>query len=156
MNKSLLMDSVVRAALIGMLALAAHISVLPLFGDDKTPEAASPSQLGKDLIGTWVLAAKPGEAAEVPGAGTRLKFFMGRHWCITQADPKTGATIFHHGGTYVLNGTEYSETIEYAIQGTGESDLIGKTLKFTLKIEGDTLTSVGIGNSWDETWKRAK
>lgn len=56
----------------------------------------------------------------------------------------------------MLKGTEYLETIEYAIKGTGEDELIGKTLKFTLKIEGDTLTVVGVGNPWNETWKRAK
>src|SRR5579859_5476494 len=112
MNK-LLVGSVVRAAIIGVLALTALKSVVPLHAEDKTTDIALPQQLGKDLIGTWKLEGKPGEAGQAPEAGARLKFFTGRHWCITQADPKTGATIFHHGGTYVVKGTEYSETIEY-------------------------------------------
>ena len=31
----------------------------------------------------------------------------------------------------------------------------GKTGKYTIKVEGDTLTQIGIGNPWQEVWKRA-
>ena len=34
--------------------------------------------------------------------------------------------------------------------------MIGQTLKFKLKVEGDTLTQVGIGNPYSQVWKRAK
>ena len=63
-------------------------------------------------------------------------------------------TIFHHGGTYTLNGDEYVETVEYANESTKE--LIKQTFKFTIKVEGDTLTQTGIGNSYNEVWKRVK
>ena len=63
-------------------------------------------------------------------------------------------TIFHHGGTYTLNGDEYVETVEYANESTKE--LIKQTFKFTIKIEGDTLTQTGIGNPYNEVWKRVK
>src|SRR6266404_1595926 len=97
---------------------------------------------------------KTREVGEAPAAGGQLKFITDRHWSITHFDPKTGVVIFHHGGTYALKGNEYSETAEYANPST--SNLIGKTFKFTIKTEGDTLTLIGIRNPWEEVWKRAK
>jgi thiol-disulfide isomerase/thioredoxin len=111
----------------------------------KAPNASS--RLAKDLIGTWVLVDN-----EMPYA-VRLKFFTGRYWTITEADPVTGLTTFHIGGTYTLDGDRYTETIEYANPTT--SNLINQTFQFTIKTEGDTLTQTGIGNPWTETWKRA-
>ena len=46
------------------------------------------------------------------------------------------------------------ETVEYANESTKE--LIKQTFKFTIKIEGDTLTQTGIGNPYNEVWKRVK
>ncbi|HWV98831.1 MAG TPA: M56 family metallopeptidase [Candidatus Acidoferrum sp.] len=109
--------------------------------------------LPNDLIGTWVLVGSPGAVGKPPPTGGRLKFLTGTHWCDTQADPKTGAVMFHHGGTYTLNGNDYAQTTDYANPST--ANLIGKTGKFTIKLEGDTLTLIGIGNPWKEVWKRA-
>ena len=113
---------------------------------------AGAPQLAQDLVGTWVLVGKPGAVGEVPATGGRLKFFTGNHWCITQADPTNGVTIYHHGGTYTVNGDQYAETVEYANEST--KFLIKKTFDFTIKIEGDLLTQTGISNSWTEVWKR--
>jgi len=116
--------------------------------------SSEPSQLSKDIIGTWVLVGRPDEVGEHPAAGERLKFVTGRHWVITQEDPKTGLVIFHHGGTYTLNGDEYVEKIEYAAEATEQ--LINQTFKYKVKVEGDTYTQIGIGNPYTEVWKRAK
>jgi hypothetical protein len=113
-----------------------------------------PSQLSQDMIGTWILVGKPGSVGEAPRAGGRLKFFTGNHWCITQADPTNGVVIYHHGGTYTLSGGQYAETVEYANEST--KFLIKKTLNFTIKVEGDTLTQIGHGNPWTEVWKRVE
>jgi hypothetical protein len=72
---------------------------------------------------------------------------------LTQADPRSGATLFHHGGTWVIEGNEYRETVDYANHNT--SELLHKTFRFTTKLEGDTLTLTGVGNPWQEVWKRA-
>src|ERR1017187_4442135 len=112
----------------------------------------APSQLAQNLIGTWILVGEPGAVGEAPATGGSLKFFTGGHWCITQADPTNGITIYHHGGTYMLNGDQYAETVEYANESTKR--LIKKTHNFTIKIEGDLLTQIGISNSWTEVWKR--
>jgi hypothetical protein len=152
MNKFTLKRCIVRAVIFGLLALALPTALL-LVRAEPSP-AAVPSQLAKELIGTWVLVGEPGKAGEAPAAGGRLKFFTGRHWAITQADPKTGLTIFHHGGTYTLKGDQYRETVEYGNESS--TNLIGRTFKFTIKVEGDTFTQIGVGNPWTEVWKRAK
>jgi hypothetical protein len=107
-------------------------------------------------IGTWVLVGTPDKVGDPPKSGGRLKFRTGKHWAITQADPKTGKVIFHHGGTYTLDGDTYTETVEYANEST--AGLLKKTFKFKVKVEGDTYTQIGIGedNPFHEVWKRAK
>ena len=127
MNKFSITRRLIRAAIIGLLALTPAMALVVLHAADKTP---------------------------APAAGGRLKFLTGKHWTVTQADPKTGLTIFHHGGTYTLKGDEYIETVEYANEST--TNLISQAFKFTVKVEGDTLTQTGIGNPWTEIWKRAK
>jgi hypothetical protein len=126
------------AALVTLsLVIPAATAVRLRADDEKRPEAeAKPSQLAKDLIGTWALAGTPDKPEEPPKAGGRLKFFTGRHWCITQADPATGRVIFHHGGTYTIDGDALAETIEYANDNT--ADLINRTHRFKIKVEGDT------------------
>ena len=91
---------------------------------------------------------------EIPASGGRLKFFSGKHWNITQADPITGVVVFHHGGTSTLDGDTMAETIEYANDNT--ASYIKKVHKFKIKVEGDTYTQTGIGNDFNEVWKRLK
>ena len=126
-----------------------------LRADDKPAGTEKEStKLAKELIGTWVLVGTPFKVEEAPKPGARLKFFTGRHWNITQADPETAKVIFHHGGTYTLDGDNYAETIEYANEITAE--LIKQTFKFKIKVEGDTYTQIGDGNPYSEVWKRVK
>ena len=55
-----------------------------------------------------------------------MKLWGEKHWVITQADPETGNVIYHHGGTYTLDGDKYVETITFANENT--APLIGKEL----------------------------
>jgi glucose dehydrogenase len=112
------------------------------------------SKLAKDLIGTWALAGAPGDEKEPPTKGGRFKFITNKSWTITEADPDTGVVIFHHGGTFTLDGDKYTESIVYANEST--KDMIGATLHFKIKVEGDTLTQEGIDNSFNEVWKCVK
>ena len=150
MNKK---RTILRFAAVTLLAITLPTTNC-LLAQDKSAAAQEQSPLAKSLLGTWILVGEPGKVAEAPAAGGRLKFFTGRHWMITQADPDTGVTVYHHGGTYTLNGDDYAETIEYANENT--KALIKQTLKFTIKVEGDTLTQIGVGNSFNEVWKRVK
>ena len=112
------------------------------------------SKLAKDLIGTWAFAGTPGDEKEPAAKGGRFKFITNKGWTITEADPDTGVVIFHHGGTFTLDGDKYNENIMYANEST--KDMIGTTLHFKIKVEGDTLTQEGIDNSFNEIWKRVK
>ena len=135
---------------VALLVVAVGSSV----GSGDPPAKGEPAKVAKELIGTWVLVGTPEKVGEPPASGGRLKFFTGRHWCITQADPKTGKVTFHHGGTYTLDGDTFAETVEYAHDNT--AGLIGKTFKFKIKLDGDTLTQIGDGNPYQEVWKRVK
>jgi hypothetical protein len=128
--------------------------VLTLRADEQSSRGAKPTGLAKELMGTWILVGTPDKIGEVPKSGGRLKFITGKHWTVTQADPDTGKVIFHHGGTYTLDGDKYVETVDYANEST--ADLIKKSLEFKVKVEGDTLTQIGVGNPFTEVWKRAK
>ena len=145
---------IIRAAACCLLALAIPTALVVLNAADKPAPVAAPSQLAKDMIGAWVLVGKPGKVREAPEAGGRLKFRTGRHWTMTQANPTTGLTIMHDGGTYTLNGDQYVETLEYANESTAND--IGKSFMFTVKVEGDTMTQIGVGNPYTEVWKRLK
>jgi hypothetical protein len=119
--------------------------------EDQPKPEAEPSKLAADLVGAWQLAEAP--ADNVDETTKRLKFFGGKHWAISQSD-KDGNVIFHHGGTYTLDGDEYVETVEYATQDT--ATLVGQRFKFKIKVEGDKYTQTGIGNPYNEVWQRAK
>ena len=137
-----------------ILALAASIAIAAkLQADDEQPNADAKPSLAEAIIGTWILSGIPGAEAETPEVGARLKFFTGKHWNITQAD-KDGKVIFHHGGSYTLDGNDYVETIEYANEST--ATMIGEKLKFKIKVDGGNYTQEGIGNPYTEVWKRAK
>ena len=141
-------------AVLGTLVLALSATTRGrLLADDK-PAAEGPSRLAKELIGTWALAGTPDNVEEPPANGGRYKFFTGKHWTVTQADPETGEIIYHHGGTYTLDGDIYEETILYSTRNNAE--LIKQTFKFKIKVEGDTYTQIGVGNPYNEVWKRAK
>jgi hypothetical protein len=119
-------------------------------------KAADPSksQLAKDLIGTWAYAGAPDDVKDPPENGGHYKVFTGKHWCVTSADPGTGKVAYHHGGTYTLDGENLEESVKYATEAT--ASLIGQTFKYKIKVEGDTYTQTGVGNPYNEVWKRAR
>jgi hypothetical protein len=112
---------------------------------------AEPSKLAADLIGTWQLVGRPDDEQEMPV--NSLKFFTGKHWTVTFYDDN-GRVEYSHGGTYTIDGDQYMETIKYATEQT--ASLIGQTLQFKIKVEGDKYTQVGVGNPYSEVWRRAK
>jgi hypothetical protein len=114
---------------------------------------AKPSDLARNLVGTWALAGTPDKPEDPPAKGGRLKFFTGKCWCITEAGADN-KVVFHHGGTYTLVGNQMDETIDYANDNT--ANLIGKTHQFTIKVDGDVYTQFGINNQFNERWVRVK
>jgi hypothetical protein len=148
MNRRLFNVAVPSALALGLAGTRHQV-----LADDK-PAVGELSKLAKDLIGTWLLAGTPDKVEEPPADGGRYKFFTGKYWTVTQADPATGDVIYHHGGTYTLDGDTYEETVVYATKNNAE--LIKQKFKFKVKVEGDTFTQLGDGNPYNEVWKRAK
>lgn len=107
--------------------------------------------LEAQLMGAWVLeeASTPGTPS---GIGIRQKIFTPGRWEIIQKDPKTGGIIFRHGGTYRLIGDILEQKVEFATQRT--KNYIGQVRRFRIKIEDDTYIQLGIGNPFNEVWKR--
>ena len=144
----------IGAAVFGLLALTLPTACRKANLEDKPSAAVASSQLAQDMIGTWVHVGRPGQVGEVPARGGRFKLRTGAHWTLTRADPNTGLVMEHFGGTYTLHGNEYVETQDYG-DATWMKDN-GESFKFTVKVEGDTMTQIGIGNPYTEVWKRAK
>ena len=146
-----------RAKSMWLVLTLAVIGTIPVCGADQdSHNRAQGVSLADKMMGTWVLAGTPEKIADPPASGGRLKFITGRHWAVTQADPNTGKVLFHHGGTCVIEGDTYAETVEYANEST--ADLIKKTFRFRIKMDGDqfTQTPVGPDNPYQEVWKRLK
>lgn len=143
---------------VSSLLVACCISIMltaPTIGQEKAEAADKPDakKLQDSLLGAWVLAGEPGSMDD-PEPGARMKFWGLGHWMITQTDPQTGKLVFHHGGTYTLDGDKYVETIKFAADST--QNMIGLTFKFNIAVDGDTYTQHGDGNSFDERWLRLR
>ena len=116
---------------------------------------AKSSTLARELIGAWILAGTPGKSVEPMEKGITLKFFGGRHWASTKANPEMmGEVVYHRGGTYKLDGDQYTETVEYVTPMM--DDFVKTTYRFKIKVEGDTYTQIGLDNEFSEVYKRAK
>ena len=114
-------------------------------------EKINEADLQSQMLGAWLLAGKPG-TDDAPKRGARMKFFGHHHWLITQADPDTGKVIWHHGGTYELDGNTLVTKTLFAIERTAH--LIGSENRFKVKVDGNTYTQIGVGNPWSEAWRR--
>lgn len=152
MSNSSITNQLARSLAAGLLAFAAPATSTVAHAADN-PASATVQETADDLTGAWIMVGTPGHVGKVPSAGGRIKLFTGKYWCITQAEPKSGVVLFHHGGTYTINGNSLHANLDFANSST--MNMIGKTNgNFTLKIEGDTLTSLGMDNPWQEVWKR--
>jgi hypothetical protein len=109
------------------------------------------SELHRSLLGAWVLVGTPGITLD-PAPDAEMKFWGLRHFAVTKRNNATGKILYHHVGTYTLDGDLYTETITHAIGET--EDLTGQSFKFQIQTKGDTYIQRGIGNPWTQQWKR--
>jgi hypothetical protein len=106
------------------------------------------------MIGTWVMVGTPGKVSEAPEQGGRFKYRTGTHWIVISVDGNTGLVTENFGGTYTMEGDEYIETQDYAdYRWKGDN---GKSFTFKVKVEGDVMTQLGVGNGYNEVWKRVQ
>ena len=120
---------------------------------DQTQVVEDNGTLHQDMLGEWLLSGKP-DAEIVPAPGARMKIFGKHHWIITEHDPDTGVVIFHHGGTYELDGDSYTEKLTFANDST--KHMIGMVFKFKIKVADGKFTQIGDGNPFSEVWTSPK
>ena len=78
----------------------------------------------------------------------------GGHWNLTVVDGDTGLVTENFGGTYTMNGDEYIETQHYGTEQWLQDN--GKSFRFRVTVEGDTMTQYGLDNPFTEVWKRVR
>ena len=104
------------------------------------------------LDGTWELVS----GQQLPKGARDIKIISGGHFIFVAYDTEKGKPLYTGGGTYVLNGSSYSEHIDFASDEIS-TGLVGKDQPFTVKVDGDTFTQTGTlsnGKGLSETWKR--
>ena len=104
------------------------------------------------LDGTWELVS----GQQLPKGARDIKIISGGHFIFVAYDTEKGKPLYTGGGTYVLNGSSYSEHIDFASDEIS-TGLVGKDQRFTVKVDGDTFTQTGTlsnGKGLSETWKR--
>jgi glucose dehydrogenase len=111
-------------------------------------------RLATEMICTFVMVGSPGNVREPPEKGGRFKSRTGTHWMVFSVDGETGLVTETFGGTYTMKGDEYVETQNYADERWQHDN--GKSFTFKVKIEGDLMTQIGVGNPYNEVWRRAK
>ena len=107
--------------------------------------------MNNQLVGTWELVS----GQPLPKGARDIKIISGGHFIFAVYDPQTGKPLYAAGGTYILNGTAYTEHMDFASDQI--SALIGKDQRFTVKVDGDTFTQTGTlsnGKALSEVWKR--
>ena len=133
-----------KVSLVFAIALAAVFVVL----SQTNGSHAKKSQLD----GTWELVS----GQPLPKGARDIKIISKGHFIFVAYDTDKGKPLYTGGGTYILNGTSYTEHMDFAsdVISTG---LIGKDQPFTVKVDGDTFVQTGTlsnGKSLSETWKR--
>ena len=106
------------------------------------------------LDGTWELVS----GQPLPEGARDIKIISGGHFIFVAYDTEKGKPLYTGGGTYILNGSSYSEHIDFASDQIS-AGLVGKDQLFTVKVDGDTFTQTGTlsnGKSLSETWKRVE
>jgi hypothetical protein len=107
--------------------------------------------------GTWELVSSRWPPAP-PKGSRQIKMFSGGHFVFVRYETEKGKPIYVGGGTYTLNGSSYTEHVEFMSESIS-AGIVGKDHQFTVKVEGDTLTQKGFlsgagGSRVEETWKR--
>jgi len=131
-----------------LLVFAIALTVVLLALSQTNGSHAKKSQLD----GTWELVS----GQQLPKGARDIKIISGGHFIFVAYDTEKGKPLYTGGGTYVLNGSSYSEHIDFASDEIS-TGLVGKDQPFTVKVDGDTFTQTGTlsnGKGLSETWKR--
>jgi hypothetical protein len=104
-----------------------------------------------ELDGVWELVS----GQPLPKGARDIKMLSEGHFMFAAYDAGIGQPLYAAGGTFSLEGTSYTEHMEFA---SGKiADLIGRDQSFTIHLDGDTFTQSGTlsnGKALSETWRR--
>jgi len=103
------------------------------------------------LDGTWELVS----GQPLPKGARDIKIISRGHFIFVAYDTATGKPLYTGGGTYILNGSSYTEHIDFA--SAQIAGLIDKEQPFTVKVDGDVFTQTGtLSNekTLSEAWRR--
>ena len=139
--------------------MAALILAVPATGKcQKTVPKSEKSSLLH--LGTWQLASyKYGDQpdfVDIPKSNKHIKLITETHFSWVETDTATRKISSMAGGRYTLNGSTYTESIDY---GLGMDTYLGHKQTFTIKVEGDMLFLSGMlsdGYKVEEIWQRVK
>ena len=104
------------------------------------------------LDGTWELVS----GQPLPEGARDIKILAGGHFMFAAYDTATGEPLYAAGGTYRLDGSSYSEHVDFA-SGKIAAGLVGKDQSFTVELDRETFTQSGTlsnGKPLMEKWKR--
>ncbi len=106
--------------------------------------AASPERPADvQLKGAWkAIRSQYGKEPMVTLTESEIshKLFTGTRWSAVSYDKITKKITGTAGGTYTIKGSDYRETVEYY---SWDSEVVGKTFKFTMTIENGMLHQKG-------------
>ena len=104
------------------------------------------------LIGTWQLC--DGNAKAATTGSVRVKIISDESFSVLEVDQDKSYFSGYFIGTYTLDNDVYTETITFTNPAMYQYK--GVTNKFKIEFKGDLMYVNGIGNSYNEIWKRLK
>src|SRR4051794_32235828 len=131
-----------------LIALPITLAAVALAWSQTTGNHPKMSQLD----GVWELVS----GQPLPQGARDIKVILGGRFIFAAYDTENGRPLYTAGGTYFLNGSSYTEHMDFAsdVIATG---LVGQDQQFTVKLDGDTFTQTGTltnGKPLSEVWKR--
>jgi len=135
-------------------AIVTLILTAALLGAEKLPKNTD------SHLGTWrLVSAKYGDtkkSADVSDPGPHLKMLTPDRFIWVIYDSKTKLISLSMGGSYRLQGSSYTETVEFFLP-QGMMVYLGNEQVFTIRVEGDKLFQSGKlsdGQKIEEIWQR--
>ncbi len=124
------------------------------------PGAEKPPKDTGSHLGTWrLVSTKYGDAKEfsdVSQSGPHLKMLTSNRFIWVIYNSKTKLVGVSMGGSYRLEGSNYTESVEFLFP-EGMKIYLGKEQVFTIRVEGDRLFQSGNlsdGQNIEEIWQR--
>ncbi|SHG56145.1 protein of unknown function [Salegentibacter echinorum] len=110
-----------------------------------------------DLIGTWQMCNAAGEVEENLYGNKnqiRYKIISSDKFTLIDLNSKHKQVLNSFVGSYTIDKDVYTEHILYT--NSNFNTLLGDTFSYKYKIEDDLLTIEGIGNPYNEIWKKVE